>query len=155
MAQPVLDFYKLQCGACVRHSQAWHGTKHFVPHSSTCISHTAPCRQEQCRHWVPLLSRCRPLHAAGTTPVCACCCRHASHFIAAQGMLALASVLSLLRPPKSVVRFAITAAELLTRSAGALACEAALGWFEPAELSDETVQAAQATAASLGARQRR
>lgn len=82
-------------------------------------------------------------------------CRHASHFIAAQGMLALASVLSLLRPPKSVVRFAITAAELLTRSAGAYACEAALGWIEPAELSDEVVQAAQATAASLGARQRR
>ena len=70
-------------------------------------------------------------------------------------MLALASVLSLLRPPKGVVRFAITAAELLTRSAGAYACEAALGWVEPAELSDEVVQAAQATAASLGARQRR
>ena len=70
-------------------------------------------------------------------------------------MLALASVLSLLRPPKSVVRFAITAAELLTRSAGAYACEAALGWIEPPELSDEVVQAAQATAASLGARQRR
>ena len=70
-------------------------------------------------------------------------------------MLALASVLSLLRPPKAVVRFAITAAELLTRSAGAYACEAALGWVEPAELSDEVVQAAQATAASLGARQRR
>ncbi|KAL3150414.1 hypothetical protein ABBQ32_000252 [Trebouxia sp. C0010 RCD-2024] len=87
--------------------------------------------------------------------VVASCPRHASHFIAAQGMLALASVLSLLRPPKSVVRFAITAAELLTRSAGAYACEAALGWIEPAELSDEVVQAAQATAASLGARQRR
>lgn len=82
-------------------------------------------------------------------------CRHASHFIAAQGVLALASVLSLLRPPKAVVRFAITAAELLTRSAGAFACEAALGWVEPVELSDEVVQAAQATAASLGARQRR
>lgn len=67
-------------------------------------------------------------------------------------MLALASVLSLLRPPKAVVRYAITAAELLTRSAGAFACEAALGWLEPPELSDEVVQAAQATAASLGAK---
>ena len=79
-------------------------------------------------------------------------CRHASHFIAAQGMLALASVLTLLRPPKAVVRYAITAAELLTRSAGAFACEAALGWVEASELSDEVVQAAQATAASLGAK---
>jgi len=67
-------------------------------------------------------------------------------------MLALASVLTLLRPPKAVVRYAITAAELLTRSAGAFACEAALGWVEAPELSDEVVQAAQATAASLGAK---
>ncbi|KAL0034398.1 hypothetical protein WJX79_000220 [Trebouxia sp. C0005] len=36
--------------------------------------------------------------------VVASCPRHASHFIAAQGMLALASVLTLLRPPKAVVR---------------------------------------------------
>ncbi|KAL0053110.1 hypothetical protein WJX82_000994 [Trebouxia sp. C0006] len=84
--------------------------------------------------------------------VVASCPRHASHFIAAQGMLALASVLTLLRPPKAVVRYAITAAELLTRSAGAFACEAALGWVEAPELSDEVVQAAQATAASLGAK---
>jgi len=67
-------------------------------------------------------------------------------------MLALASVLTLLRPPKAVVRYAITAAELLTRSAGAFACEAALGWVEAPELSDEVVQSAQATAASLGAK---
>ncbi len=67
-------------------------------------------------------------------------------------MLALASVLSLLRPPKAVVRYAITAAELLTRSAGAFACEAALGWLDAPELSEEVVQAAQATAASLGAK---
>ena len=80
-----------------------------------------------------------------------CCCRHATHFIAAQGHLALASVLSLLRPPKSVVRHGITAMELLTRSAGALACEAAFGWLELPELSEEAVQSAQATAASLGA----
>lgn len=80
-----------------------------------------------------------------------CCCRHATHFIAAQGHLALASVLSLLRPPKGVVRHAIIAMELLTRSAGALACEAAFGWLELPELSEEAVQSAQATAASLGA----
>ena len=63
-------------------------------------------------------------------------------------------MLSLLRPPKAVVRYAITAAELLTRSAGAFACEAALGWLEYPDLSDEVVQAAQATAASIGAQRR-
>ena len=41
--------------------------------------------------------------------------------------------------------------ELLTRSAGALACEAAFGWLELPELSEEAVQSAQATAASFGA----
>ena len=53
---------------------------------------------------------------------------------------------------KSVVRFAVTAIELLTRTAGAYACEAALGWVDLPELSEEVILAAQAKAASLGPR---
>ena len=78
------------------------------------------------------------------------CCRHASHFIAAQGMSALASCVRV--RSKSVVRFAVTAIELLTRTAGAYACEAALGWVDLPELSEEVILAAQAKAASLGPR---
>ena len=64
-------------------------------------------------------------------------------------MNALACVLSVLNIPAGAIRLGITAIELLTRTAGAYACAASLGWFTPPDLSEEVVQAAQAKAASL------
>ena len=64
-------------------------------------------------------------------------------------MAALASMLSVLNISAGAVRFGITAIELLTRTAGAYACEASIHWVSPPDLSEEAVQAAQAKAAPL------
>ena len=79
-------------------------------------------------------------------------CRHAAQLLAFHSLTSLASVLDMMRPPKSTMRFAIVLAELLTRSAGAMGCEAVLGWWTPGEVPSEVVSASVVAAAGLSPR---
>lgn len=78
--------------------------------------------------------------------------RHAAQLLAFHSLTSLASVLDMMRPPKSTMRFAIVLAELLTRSTGAMGCEAVLGWWTPGEVPSEVVSASVVAAAGLSPR---